>query len=352
MIQIYNEEQHIKEVLEKGLNPDCWRKDLALLVKYFKSQNPRPKKSKIKEELIEKCVRYVPDFDKIQDAPKTKAYIDKVWREWKVDGDNPSTLRIINHIDITKEELDWFLNLSESFTIDNDLKLSIQEKRFPAKIGNHPMTFTRVKFLFTLFIWTKIQNEYMGYGIYHDLDSCKAKLRKDADLPASFNILNERNILEDLGFVKTTDKNVDTLAIFFEKEPVFQTVLTEKNKVTLTEEDLYNCRKWLEKKKFGTFICKNCGKEIIKKSKNNKRGRPNLYCKECSQKLNTGRTFNTKKEKIESICEICGIEIGMVSKYSPHKICSSCQDKKRALVQKRYRESHKKDETSSKNHCP
>ena len=203
------------------MNPDCWRKDLALLVKYFKSQNPRPKKSKIKEELIEKCVRYVPDFDKIQDAPKTKAYIDKVWREWKVDGDNPSTLRIINHIDITKEELDWFLNLSESFTIDNDLKLSIQEKRFPAKIGNHPMTFTRVKFLFTLFIWTKIQNEYMGYGIYHDLDSCKAKLRKDADLPASFNILNERNILEDLGFVKTTDKNVDTLAIFFEKEPVF-----------------------------------------------------------------------------------------------------------------------------------
>ena len=318
MIQIYNEEQHIKEVLEKGLNPDCWRKDLALLVKYFKSQNPRPKKSKIKEELIEKCVRYVPDFDKIQDAPKTKSYIDKVWREWKVDGDNPSTLRIINHIDITKEELDWFLNLSESFTIDNDLKLSIQEKRFPAKIGNHPMTFTRVKFLFTLFIWTKIQNEYMGYGIYHDLDSCKAKLRKDADLPASFNILNERNILEDLGFVKTTEKNVDTLAIFFEKEPVFQTVLTEKNKVTLTEEDLYNCRKWLEKKKFGTFICKNCGKEFAHYSnKTNERKRK--YCKECAKIL---KTHNPRKK----YCVDCGEELLELSDGRRRKRCATCQD--------------------------
>ena len=107
MIQIYNEEQHIKEVLEKGLDPSLWRRDLALLIKFWKSPPELKSKKEIKE-LIEKCVRYVPDFDKIQDAPKTKAYIDKVWREWKVDGDNPSTLRIINHIDITKEELDWF----------------------------------------------------------------------------------------------------------------------------------------------------------------------------------------------------------------------------------------------------
>lgn len=290
---------------------------MALLVKYFKSQNPRPKKSKLKEELIEKCKKYVPDFDIIQDGPKTKAYIDKIWVQWKVDGDNPSKLRIISHIDITREEVNWFLNLQDNFVIDDELKLSIQEKRFPAKVGNKPMTFTRIKFLFTLFIWTKIQNEYMGYGIYHDLDECKAKLRKDANLPAGFNILNERNILEDLGFVKTTDKNVDTLAVFFENEPVFKTKLTDENRVTLSEEDLYNCGLWLEKQKYGSFVCDCCGNEFAYYS-NKPNEKKRKYCKACAKKI---KTHNPRKK----YCIDCGEELLELVSGRRRERCSHCQ---------------------------
>ena len=67
----------------------------------------------------------------------------------------------------------------------------------------------------------------------------------DGDLPTSFNVLNERNILEDLGFIRTTDKNVDLLLDFIEKESVFSIPVTKENEIKLEGLDLYDCGKWL-----------------------------------------------------------------------------------------------------------
>ena len=134
--------------------------------------------------------------------------------------------------------------------------------RSPARISNHPMTFTRTRFLFTLFVWACIQSNYAN-GLYHNIDKSIKKLRLDGDLPSSFNILNERNILEDLGFIRTTDKNVDLLLDFIEKESVFSIPVTKENEIKLEGLDLYDCGKWLEKQKYGSFTCQYCGEEIV-----------------------------------------------------------------------------------------
>ena len=83
--------------------------------------------------------------------------------------------------------LNWFLNLEETCVIDDEKKLKMQEMRSPARISNHPMTFTRTRFLFTLFVWACIQSNYAN-GLYHNIDKSIKKLRLDGDLPTSFNV--------------------------------------------------------------------------------------------------------------------------------------------------------------------
>ena len=166
------------------------------------------------------------------------------------------------------------------------------------------MNFNRIKVLFTLYIWSLIQKEYMAGGWnYFNLDDWYPKLKKDSDLPTSYNILNERNILEDLGFLKTTEKNVDVILELFDKFDVFNIEVTDKNRIRLEGEDLYNCGLWLKKQKFDWFVCEDCGKEIfLKKEKG--RGRPQKYCKECAKVHN-----HEVKEYIPVYCKICGEEI-------------------------------------------
>ena len=38
MIEIYDEEGYIKEVIEHGLSSDRWMRDLTLLVRYWKGE--------------------------------------------------------------------------------------------------------------------------------------------------------------------------------------------------------------------------------------------------------------------------------------------------------------------------
>ena len=243
--------------------------------------------------------------------------VERVWKDWKIDGDNPSKLRTINSIGFSKEVLNWFLNLEQTCVIDDEKKLKMQEMRSPARISNHPMTFTRTRFLFTLFVWACIQSNYAN-GLYHNIDKSIKKLRLDGDLPSSFNILNERNILEDLGFIRTTDKNVDLLLDFIEKESVFSIPVTKENEIKLEGLDLYDCGKWLEKQKYGSFTCQYCGEEIVHYS-NKPNEKRRKYCKKCAKIL---KSHNLRKK----YCIDCGEELLELTNGRRRIRCALCQD--------------------------
>ena len=301
---------------------------MTLLIKYWKSPPESKSKKEIKKLAINKCVMYVPHFkdSQVKRAPEINKMVERVWKDWKIDGDNPSKLRTINSIGFSKEVLNWFLNLEETCVIDNEKKLKMQEMRSPARISNHPMTFTRIRFLFTLFVWACIQSNYAN-GLYHNIDKSIKKLRLDGDLPTSFNILNERNILEDLGFIRTTDKNVDLLLDFIEKESVFSIPVTKDNEIKLEGLDLYDCGKWLEKQKYGSFICQCCGKEIIDKNKN-KRGRVRKYCLECAKNLKNKVATENK------YCKKCGTLLERKANLKTrHLYCPICQAERKIEIE-------------------
>lgn len=321
---------------------------MALLIKFWKSPPELKSKKEIKKLAIEKCVRYVPSFKdfQVKRAPEINKMVERIWKDWKIDGDNPSELRTINSIGFSKEVLDWFLNLEETCVIDDEKKLKMQEMRSPARISNHPMTFTRTRFLFTLFVWACIQSNYAN-GLYHNIDNSIKKLRMDGDLPTSFNVLNERNILEDLGFIRTTDKNVDLLLDFIEKEPVFSIPVTKENEIRLEGLDLYDCGKWLEKQKYNWFVCEHCGKEIIDKSNKVKGRHPRKYCRECAKIIENDIVIFQPK-----FCVDCGAELTIKANLK-HRFtrCPACQEDRNKKMQaewiKNKRELLKANKTSN-----
>ena len=289
---------------------------MALLVKYWKSQGYS--KRQVKDWCIDKCTKYVKNFNSIKDGPDLKKSIDKVWRDWKTKGENPSKLREIDYVEFPKEVLDWFLALEDDFIITEEERDRINELRAPTKVKKTPMNFNRIKVLFTLYVWSLIQKEYMAGGWnYFNLDDWYPKLKKDSDLPTSYNILNERNILEDLGFLKTTEKNVDVILELFDKFDVFNIEVTDKNRIRLEGEDLYNCGLWLKKQKYDWFVCEECGNIVFEKAQ--KMRRPRYYCKKCAEKLK-----NHFKE--DGFCVDCGkpLKITYMRKYKTCR-CASCQ---------------------------
>lgn len=294
---------------------------MALLVKYLKSQGCS--KKKVKEICVDKCTKYVKNFNSIKDGPDLKKSIDKVWRDWKTKGDNPSKLREIDYVEFPKEVLDWFLALEDGFTITEEERKRINELRAPTKVKRTPMNFNRIKVLFTLYIWSLIQKEYMAGGWnYFNLDDWYPKLKKDSDLPTSYNILNERNILEDLGFLKTTEKNVDVILELFDKFDVFNIEVTDKNRIRLEGKDLYNCGLWLKKQKYDWFVCEECGKEFFDKNKSNM-GRPRKYCKQCAE------IIKSREADLVVYCEKC--KKPLVRNASMHRfrgLCRDCQNEK------------------------
>ena len=304
---------------------------MALLVKYWKSQGYA--KKQVKEWCIKKCEKYVPNFNPIKDGPKLKKSVDKVWRDWNTKGDDISKLREIDYVEFPKEVLDWFLGLEDNFVITDEERKKINELRYPAKVKKAPMTFNRIKVLFTLYIWSLIQKEYMNSGWnYFNLDDWYPKLKKDSDLPTSYNILNERNILEDLGFLETTEKNVDVILELFDKFDVFNIEVTDKNRIRLEGEDLYKCGLWLKKQKYNWFICEHCGKEVFDKNKP-LGGRPRKYCKECSKIYD-----HEIREYIPVYCEICGIEIEPKFTIKHRQCyCGKCKEDMKDIARNKYR---------------
>ena len=136
--------------------------------------------------------------------------------------------------------------------------------------------------------------------------------------------------MSDLGFIEV-NRASGIKAVFMEL-PVFQIPVTDKNRILLGGDDLYNCGYWLKKQRNGYFICQNCGKEIANDKKpNGKGGRPPKYCRECAELL-------TNEVKSEAFCIDCGKPLirTSVQKYLTSR-CASCQAKKNQLVKDLYK---------------
>lgn len=334
MIDIYDEEGYIQRVLEQGLS-ERWKRDASLLIKYYKTkyysgEQPEWTKKWVKETILKKCEDGVKGFNKITRKGEINSLVDSVWKDWKIDKEHPeksSKLRKIKQIEFSREVLDWFLGLEENVVLTPTEREKLQE-RHTMKISEHPVKFLRVKYLFTLFVWSKIQESYLENYNVHYLKKFTQKFRRDGDLGQSFSFMYEKELMSDLGFIEV-NRASGIKAVFMDL-PVFQIPVTDKNRILLGGDDLYNCGYWLKKQRNGYFICQNCGKEIAndKKPNSKEKGRPVKYCKECEKAINDGITFDIQKNTFETTCDGCGKTVYLASKYSSKgHYCWECRDK-------------------------
>lgn len=310
MIEIYDEEGYIKEVIEHGLSSDRWMRDLTLLVRYWKGEGKEVyvSKKRVKDKAREKCQRYVRGWNDNIHYKNFNTVFEAAWK-------NKEPLRKIKSIEFTEDVLNWFLGL-ESLEISEDKVKELKSIRPKVTIKKQVMNERRVRFLFTLFVWSKIQENYLEKYNMHYLRGYEKKFKENADLNSSFNLKNERNLLFDLGFININ--HVLGIDAIFMNNDVFKIPITDENRIVLSGGDLYNCGYWLEKQKYGYYVCQNCGKEVLKKNRP-KGGRPNKYCPECAKKIE-----NDLKEK--HFCIDCGREIEYDSLTKRiRKRCFICQ---------------------------
>lgn len=361
MIDLYDEVGYIKNLLKNGIGQK-WQRDATLLARYYKLIGDSKldnngeiitttsyKKKDIKDKILEKCEKAATrnqnpiNFNRMHDYQRLNSIIDKVWKD-------TTKLREIESVEISREVLDWFLNLEDTFILsDEEVKLE-KEKRPKVSIKhNNPINFERTKYLFTLFIWTKIQENYLDKPNMHYLEKYKKRFKHDANLKPSFNLVQERNLLYDLGFIDVNNA-LGIKTSFMDKYDVFKIPVTDSNRVVIEgskeegQGDLVNCGYWLEKQKMGSFVCQNCGNEFANYRKKSNKGAPRKYCKECSDLIRKREVLNKT-----IICIDCGKEID-VEKHDGKTIrCVSCQlqaDKKRKLE---WANKHKLDVSSDKN---
>lgn len=319
MIEIYDEEGYIKEVIEHGLSMERWMRDLTLLVRYWKGEGKEiyGSKKKVKDKAKEKCQKYVRGWNDNIHYKNFNKVFEVAWK-------NNAPLRKIKSIEFSREVLDWFLNLENYEITDEDVK-KIQAERPKVVVKNKVMNERRIRFLFTLFVWSKIQESYLEKYNMHYLKGYEKRFKECADLNSAFNLKNERNLLFDLGFINV-NHSLGIDAIFMDRE-VFKIPVTDENRIVLTGDDLYKCGYWLEKQKYGFYVCQNCGKEVLKKSKP-RGGRPNKYCSKCAKEKNFGITMDIEDNNFITKCEKCGKEIELASKFSSHgHYCWRCRDK-------------------------
>lgn len=328
MIDIYNEIGYIKNVLENGVS-EKWERDVILLVRYFKAEGM--KKAEVKKRMKEKCEMAAkrPNnpivYNHLISYKRLNKIIDTAWKK-------QVALRSIRYIDTTKEVIDWFLNLENNYVLSDEEISELKRRRPKVSIKkNHPINWQRTKYLWTLYIWTKIQENYLERPNMHYLQKYAKRFKEDANLKQSFNLKNERDLLYDLGFIDVNYAlGID--AKFIRENDVFQIPVTDKNRVRIEtgeppDGDLYNCGYWLEKQKMGTFVCQNCGKTFANYTKNPKGGRPRKYCKECSEKIKNS-SLNSGTKKI--VCVDCGIEFEVSSKDNKTTRCPDCYEVYRA----------------------
>ena len=326
MIDLYDEVGYIKNVLYYGIGQK-WQRDVTLLTRYFKLEGL--KKSEVKQKMLDKCElaanreknRII--FNRMQDYKRLNTTIENAWKK-----DIP--LRQITQIEISQEILDWFLELENSFIMTDEEVAKEKQKRPKVSIKhNKPINFERTKYLFTLYIWTKIQENYLDKPNMHYLKKYNKRFKHDANLKTSFNLTQERNLLYDLGFINVNYAlGID--ASFIKKYDVFNTPITDKNRIIIKgsqeegEGDLFNCGYWLEKQKMGSFVCQNCGKEFANYRQYKKGGTPRKYCKECAELI--GHNKHNNKNKIIT-CIDCDKEIEIDIQDGKTQRCVNCQIK-------------------------
>lgn len=317
MTEIYDEVGYIKEVLEHGLSYR-WTRDLNLLVKYF--HNEGIKKSEVKDILKKKCQMYVEGYNPFTSYRIVNNIVDKTWN-------NTTPLREIKEVKISKEVLQWFLDL-EKIEISNNKLNELKEYYGSYKISlrNKIFTFNRIKFIFTLYIWGLIQSQYLDYAWSIDVGRYSNRLKKDANL-SSFKVTQECNLLYDLGMIKITNggknKNRKTILKFIEENDVFNKEYNNKDYITISGDDLYNCGYWLEKQKYGVFICQHCKKEFAHYNLSiAEKGRK--YCKVCSDIIRHNK-FDGDIKII--ICEDCGKQVEIDINDVKTCRCNECQEK-------------------------
>ena len=322
MVDIYDELGHIKNILANGIDDMKWQRDASLLAKFYAETGV--KKSEAKKIIREKCEKYSKNYNHIQYFKKLNKIVDTSYKEIK-DG---KQIRHITEVIISQEVLDWFLGLENNFIINDEKKNEIEKNR-KVKIGNKPLTFNRVKMLFTLYIWTLIQTDYVNVPNIHYLKKYMAKFKKDADLPKTFSINKEKNILYDLGLLYINGNQGIDVVFIRDNHDIFDKEITKNNKIVISGEDLYNCGLWLEKKKYGSYICQNCGREFPFKGKG--RGeKSRKYCDDCFQEL------YGKKSKIEKICVDCGKPFPVDGLDRKSVRCYNCQLEYEKIMNREY----------------
>ena len=329
MVDILDEETYIKNILENGMDPVNWRRDLILLTKYKKSIGE--KKRVAKDEILQKCQMYVVGYDDITDYKHVSSLFEKTWREWKIDRNNPensSKFRTIRSIEFPKEVLDWFLHLDETFEISDERVKELQDFRHdiikPKNITNFPFNSEkcdRIKILFTMFVWDKIQSQYTSSSDWVQRKQAK-KFKQQANLSQSCNLWHEQELLKDLGFIRISNKGNNAQAIFLQQYDVFKIPVTDENRVVMKRDELYDIGLYFDKIKFNFYVCENCGKTVIKYRKT--AGKPPKYCKECAKMLKNDI-------KVEYFCHECGKPLDReenIDKSKKHKkmvlYCNEC----------------------------
>ena len=322
MVDIYDELGYIKEVLSKGPSPTRWERDAKLLARFYASEGI--KKSEAKQILTKKCETYCKEtFNRYRDYKRLNKAIDEAYKMNK----QGKKLRAIKEIVISKEVLDWFLNLDETFEISEEKALEITTGR-KIKIKTKPLNFARVRMLFTLYVWTLIQSDYVNVPNVHYIKGCMKKFKTDADLSSSFSVNKEKDVLKDLGFLYINGKQgID--AIFINEYDVFKTPITEDNKIVIAGDDIYNCGFWLEKQKYGSYICEYCGREFAFKGKG-KGEKSRKYCNDCFKELYGKMETKTK------ICVDCGNPFLASSLDNTSVRCSNCQEEHRRKIKREY----------------
>ena len=339
MIDVYDEMGYIKEVLEHGFNDDNWVKGCTLLAKYYRDEGY--KRSEIKKMLKEKCEKYCSDKSYNPNKGGYKV-IDKIvsgaFKKDK-DGNYVEHIRSIKSIITTKEVVQWFLDLENNYEITDEMVELEKTRRPKVYVKKKPMTFNRIKYLFTLYVWTKIQENYLERPNIHYLKKNTVRFKECANLRnTSFSLTNERNFLFDLGFIDV-NHGLGIIPVFMDKYDVFQIPATDENKVEIKDEDLKYCGYWLLKQKMGSFVCQNCKREFANYSLKDKGGRPRQYCKECMNLLKNGKTspFLAK----ELYCKDCGKKINIedIKKHNGMiKRCPSCQAKYNQKIKDAYKQ--------------
>lgn len=339
MIDIYDEVGYIKEVLAHGFS-ERWERDALLLARYYKSTGM--KKAECKKIIKEKAERYVKNYRKYKDYPRANKMVETAYKK-----DVP--LREIKEIGISKDVVNWFLRLERDFKISEEEVKKLKQERKNVKISERPMNFNRIKFLFTLYVWTRIQECYLDKPYMHYLGNYMKRFKHDADLPTNFSVNKEKDLLHDLGFIYVNfAQGIDCKFIKeneilgcsckewmkeFNLEWQKQEFNTTKDFYILKGEDLYNPGYWLQKQKFGSFVCQRCGKEFAHYN-DTKQEKKRKYCKECQKDIHNEKGL--EDTKIVN-CIDCRKEIEVnIKDNRPHR-CKECQQKYRKEYLKNYK---------------